>query len=174
MNRFTESTVSSGRSAAIARAASPTTMLPSGRYATADGSSRAPVTGSASTRGPSASSRATRLYVVPRSMPMMRATSLLQDGVFDVAEQGAQVGDLREPARQLIERGRPVRAPGRVALLEVADEARHAPGQVVVQTPHLGAQPLRVRAGARRAQLLQLLLRLEHLGRQRRRHLGAA
>ena len=106
MKRLTERMVSSGRSPASALARAPTISSPPGRKATAEGSSAAPVSGSGSTRGPPSSSTATRLFVVPRSMPMIRPTESFSRRVFDVAEQRAQVGDLGEPALELVERRR--------------------------------------------------------------------
>src|SRR2546422_6888710 len=106
MKRLTERMVSSGRSPASALARAPTITSPPGRKATAEGSSAAPVSGAGSTRGPPSSSTATRLFVVPRSMPMIRPTESFSRRVFDVAEQRAQVGDLGEPALELVERRR--------------------------------------------------------------------
>src|SRR5262245_8907428 len=118
MKRFTERIVSTGRSAASSRARRPTTTSPSGRKVTAEGSSRSPVAGSASTFGPSSSRTATRLLVVPRSMPTIRATVLLSpERDLEVAQQGGQVCDLRQPALQLGQVG--VAVPGRVARIEL-------------------------------------------------------
>src|SRR5437867_2236592 len=87
MKRLTERIVSSGRSPASALARAPTITSPPGRKATAEGSSAAPVSGSGSTRAPPSSSTATRLFVVPRSMPMIGPTESFSHRVFDVAVQ---------------------------------------------------------------------------------------
>src|SRR5205823_12642031 len=169
MKRLTERIVSSGRSAASALARAPTITSPPGRKATAEGRSAAPVSGSGSTRGPLSSSTATRLFVVPRSMPMIRPTESFSHRVFDVTEQRAQVGDLGEPALELVERRRAPVGRG-VADAELVAEHAQAAREAVAQPLHLPAQ-----LGARRgAQPLALLLCLEHLGRDRRGHLRAA
>src|SRR6266850_316549 len=102
MSRLTEYTVSAGRRASCRRAASPTTM-PSGVKATTDGRSGRP-SASGMTRGnPVASSTyATRLLVVPRSMPMMRDTLVLPLRLGQVVDHGAEV---RPRGERLLERG---------------------------------------------------------------------
>src|SRR5437870_5621384 len=105
MNRLTDRMLSKGRSAARSFARAPTTTSPPDRKATAEGSRAAPLSGSQSTRGPLSSSTATRLLVVPRSMPMIRPTQSLAHRLVDVAEQRTEVGDLRQPPPQLLERG---------------------------------------------------------------------
>src|SRR2546422_785467 len=129
MKRLTERIVSSGRSPASALARAPTITSPPGRKATAEGSSAAPVSGSGSTRGPPSSSTATRLFVVPRSMPMIRPTESFSRRVFDVAEPRAQGGDLRG---QL---GSPVAEP-RAAELEPVAAPRHGVAQRAVGPVH--------------------------------------
>src|SRR5438046_9229488 len=106
MKRLTERTGSSGHSPASAFARAPTITAPPGRKTTDEGSTAAPFSGSGSTRAPPSSSTATRLFVVPRSMPMIGPTESFSHRVFDVAEQRAQVGDLGEPALELVERRR--------------------------------------------------------------------
>ncbi len=72
MNRFTERTVSRGRSGARAFAAAPTSTAPPAAYQTADGRMRRP-SSAGSTRGRFRSSTcATRELVVPRSIPIAR------------------------------------------------------------------------------------------------------
>src|SRR5213594_2551275 len=168
MKRLTERMVSSGRSPASALARAPTISSPPGRKATAEGSNAAPVSGSGSTRGPPSSSTATRLFVVPRSMPMIRPTESFSRRVFDVAEQRTQVGDLGEPALELVERRRAAVDRG-VERAELVPERAQAGREAVAQRLDFPAE-LGVRCGA---QLLELLLRLEHLGRDRRGHLRA-
>src|SRR3989442_7324120 len=169
MKRLTERMVSSGRSPASALARAPTITSPPGRKLTAEGSSAAPVSGSGSTRGPLSSSTATRLLVVPRSMPMIRPTKSFSHRVLDVPEKRAQVGDLGEPAPELVERRRAAVGRG-VEGAELVAEGAQAGGEAVAQALDLPAQ-----LGAPRGtQLLELLLRLEHLGRDRRGHLRAA
>src|SRR2546423_402117 len=102
MKRFTDAKVSNGCDAARARAAAPTITVPSSTNETTDGSSTSPVSGCDSTRGPCSSSTATRLFVVPRSMPTVRSTGRSQR-VFDVTQQGAQVVDLGEPLLERLE-----------------------------------------------------------------------
>src|SRR5437867_10614678 len=168
MKRLTQRMVSSGRSPASALARAPTITSPPRRNATAEGSSAVPVSGSGSTRGPPSSSTATRLFVVPRSMPTIRPTESFSHRVFDVPEQRAQVGDLGEPALELVERRRAPVGRG-VAGAELVAEHAQAAREAGTQRLDLPAQ-----LGARRgAQLLELLLRLEHLGRDRRGHLRA-
>src|SRR5262245_44620751 len=173
MKRLTDRMVSSGRSVASARARRPTITSPPGRNATAEGSRRSPVSGSGRTRGPSSSRTATRLLVVPRSMPMIRPTQSFSHDVFDVAEQRPQVGDLREPPPQLFERATGVPVPVSVLSDERFAQAAETRRERGAQVPHLPAQRLLLRA-LRSAQLGQLLLGLEDLGCQRRRHLGVA
>src|SRR5438874_2021192 len=139
MKRLTERIVSSGRSPASALARAPTITSPPGRKATAEGSSAAPVSGSGSTRGPPSSSTATRLFVVPRSMPMIRPTESFSHRVFDVTEQRAQVGDLGEPALELVERRRAPVGRG-VADAELVAEHAQAAREAVAQPLHLPAQ----------------------------------
>src|SRR5690349_8154455 len=104
MNRLTERIVSSGRATESSRARSPTTTSPSGRNATADGRSRAPVTGSGSSRGPRSSRTATRLFVAPSSMPLIRPTQSFAGGLLDVTEERSQLRDLGQAAPELVER----------------------------------------------------------------------
>src|SRR5437667_9416317 len=152
MKRLTERIVSSGRSAASALARAPTITSPPGRKATAEGRSAAPVSGSGSTRGPLSSSTATRLFVVPRSMPMIRPTESFSHRVFDVPEQRAQVSDLGEPALELVDRrraavGRGVE--GAEVVAERAQAGREAGGQRLALPAALGTR--------RSACLLELL-----------------
>src|SRR5439155_617783 len=130
----------------------PTRPPPRGRKATAEGSSAAPVSGSGSTRGPPSSSTATRLFVVPRSMPMIRPTESFSHRVFDVTEQRAQVGDLGEPALELVERRRAPVGRG-VADAELVAEHAQAAREAVAQPLHLPAQ-----LGARRRAALRVAL----------------
>src|SRR6266850_4541202 len=109
MSRLTEYTVSAGRRASWRRAASPTTM-PSGVNATTDGRSGRP-SASGITRGNlvASSTYATRLLVVPRSMPMMRDTLVLSLGGLVLAQRLGQVLDhgaeVRPRGQRLLERG---------------------------------------------------------------------
>src|ERR1041384_7964693 len=120
MKRLTERIVSKGPPATSSFAACPTTTSPPGRKATAEGSRAAPVSGSHSTRGPLPSSTATRLLVVPRSMPMIRPTQSVSEGLVDVPKQRAEVRDLGEPAPELLERRATVVGP--IAREELAPE----------------------------------------------------
>src|SRR5262249_50866532 len=133
------------------------------RKATAEGSRAAPVSGSQSTRGPLSSSTATRLLVVPRSMPMIRPTQSFSDGLVDVPEQRAEVRDLGEPAAQLLEGRAAVVGPE--ARKELAAERVKTRREAVAQPPHLTAKRI---GGARPTQLFELLLGLEHVRRDRR------
>src|SRR5438046_6853304 len=162
MKRLTERTGSSGHSPASALARAPTITSPPGRKATAEGSSAAPVSGSGSTRAPPSSSTATRLFVVPRSMPMIGPTESFSHRVFDVAEQRAQVGDLGEPALELVERRRAPVGRG-VAGAELGTEHAQAAREAVAQPLHPPAHL----AARRGAPLLALLRCLEPLGRAR-------
>src|SRR5947209_1553852 len=115
--------------------------------------------GTGSTRGPPSSGTATRLFVVPRSMPMIRPTESFSRRVFDVAEQRAQVGDLGKPALELVERRHAAVDRG-VERAELVPQRAQAGREAVAQRLDFPAK-LGVRCGA---QLLELLLRLEHLG----------
>src|SRR5437763_15955783 len=138
MKRLTERIVSKGRSAARSFARWPTTTSPPGKKATAEGSSAAPLSGSVRTRGPRSSSTATRLLVVPRSMPMIRPMQPFSDRLVDVPEQRAEIGDLREPTPQLLERGRAmVRL---VAREQIAAEPIQTRREAFAQRADLGAE----------------------------------
>src|SRR3989454_2728420 len=152
MRRWRERSVPSGRAPAGVLARAPRIPAPRGGKAPAEGRSAAPVSGSGSTRGPLSSSTATRLFVVPRSMPMIRPTESFSHRVFDVPEQRTQVGDLGEPAFELIERRRAPVGRG-VEGRELVAEHAQATREAGVQRRDLPAQ-----LGARRgAQLLELL-----------------
>ena len=85
IKRFTPNTVLAGLETACRCAGVPTTTAPLGDQLTHDGMVREP-SSAASTRGtPRSSSAATQEFVVPRSMPMMRDTS-----IFLVHELGQQ------------------------------------------------------------------------------------
>src|SRR4029077_19532695 len=117
----TDRIVSSGSSVTSCFARSPTTTSPPGRNATADGRRCSPVSGLGSTRGPPSSSTATRLFVVPRSMPTVRSTRG-SPCLFDVTQQAARVVDLRQAVLEVVERevarvrprqgGKPLLQPG--------------------------------------------------------------
>src|SRR5262249_54073367 len=156
MKRFTERIVSNGRSPAICRARVPTTTSPSGRNVTADGSSRSPLAGSARTRGPSSVRTATRLFVVPRSMPTIRPTCFLSsEGGLEVAQERRQVRDLREPPLELREIA--IAVPRGIARFELVRLPPEPIREPVVQRVHLVPHRLRRRpAPRRRAQLLEL------------------
>src|SRR6185295_12159351 len=166
MKRLTERIVSSGRSPASSRAPRPTTTSPPAWNATADGRSRSPVAGSVKIRGPSASSTATRLLVVPRSMPIIRPTQSLFRRVFHVSEQRPQICDLAQPSLELVER-RWLRT--FVLARQPVLQAAHALLESGPQGAYFALQGLRLTT-ARGAQLRQPLLGLEHLGRDLRRH----
>src|SRR5690348_2152453 len=172
MNRLTDRMVSSGRVTASSRARSPTTTSPSGRNATAEGRSRAPVTGSGSTRGPRSSRTATRLFVVPRSMPMIRPTQSFSRGLLDVAEERSQIRDLGQAAPELVERDAgAVRLV--VACRERVAKTVEAIGERRPERCGLTADGVGPGAAAGGAELLQLLLGLEHLRRDLGRDAGA-
>src|SRR5687767_2586172 len=92
MKRLTEYTVDCGRRASCRRAASPT-RTPSGVKATIEGSSVRPSTSGMMRGSPVPSSTyATRLFVVPRSMPMMRDTLVpLPQRLRQVVDHGPQI-----------------------------------------------------------------------------------
>src|SRR6202030_87997 len=77
MSRFTEYTVRSGWVSRRRRAGSPTTMLPSGSRLTTEGQSVEPFGPGIHFGSPvCGSTYATRLFVVPRSIPTVRAICL--------------------------------------------------------------------------------------------------
>src|SRR5215472_4440512 len=141
MNRLIERIVSNGCAAARAFAAGPTTTSPLGSNDTADGRRNSPVSGFGRHRGPSASSRATRLFVVPRSMPTTRAISD-SERLVDVVDERCQVGDLREAPLEIREHGRRRRigrVPRAIALLERALEVAAPALEVLVRPLDGGA-----------------------------------
>src|SRR5688572_24986237 len=113
MNRFTEYTVDSGRRASCRRADSPT-RTPSGVKATMDGSSVRPSASGMIRGSPVASSTyATRLFVVPRSMPMMRDTLvLLAQRLRQVVDDRREIGARRQRGLDAREHGRTLGAGG--------------------------------------------------------------
>src|SRR5262245_35141302 len=171
MKRLTERIVSSGRVGAVSFAERPTTTAPPGRMATADGRRRSPVSGSARIRGAPSSRTATRLLVVPRSMPTIRGiiwATLVPDRLVHVPVERLQVRDRREPASELVERRS---LPVVETRLELAAKRAEPRRESVTNVAQLG--PQRNRAGAGGTQLGEPLLGLEHLGRDLGRHAGA-
>src|SRR5204863_4129815 len=116
MNRFTEYTVDSGRRTSCRLAGSPTSV-PCGVNATTEGSKARP-SRSGITRGSPvfSSTYATRLFVVPRSMPMMRDMSLLTlpEGDGQVVDDRAQVRAAPQRLLQRLQLPAAVVAGGRV------------------------------------------------------------
>src|SRR3990167_2952379 len=176
MSRLTEYTVVSGRRTSW-RLAGPPTSTPSGVNATMDGRSPWP-SASGITRGSPvfSSTYATRLLVVPRSMPTIRDMSVLT-----LSERGPQVVDHRAEIR-----------PGRQRVLECGDEAgplgrdrrvprlaeRPGPRRLDLHETHgqllaLGPQRLAAaRVETAGLSVLERLLDLEHLLEQLGRRLG--
>src|SRR5512144_2496305 len=126
MKRLTERIVSNGCPAASARARAPTTISPLGRKLTAEGRSSSPVSGSGRTRGPPSSSTATRLFVVPRSMPTIGAIVSFSDRLVDVAEERVEIGDLGETAAQVVEPWPALRVGGHEPGAQLREAAREA------------------------------------------------
>src|SRR3972149_8190368 len=116
MRRLTEYTVLSGRGTSWRRAASPTST-PSGVNATIDGRSVRP-SASGITRGRPAvpSTNATRLLVVPRSMPTMRdmAFLALSQRLGEVVDDRREVRARRERLLARREHARPLAGVGGV------------------------------------------------------------
>ncbi len=171
MKRFTDWIVVAGAVGASARASSPTRGSRPAGNETTEGTIARPLAWSTITRGVASSRNATRLFVVPRSMPTMgegRSTPLQL--LLDVAKQRPNVVQLRENPLGVRERV----GVGTVADRETRAEAGLARDEIVAElVAHRGHRPeLRVgrAALARRPQLLELLLHLEHQRRERRRH----
>src|SRR5580704_15360576 len=109
LTRPSRSTVRCG-SISIAR--SPTVTEPSGAIATTLGSNALPFSPTGITRGSPPSIAAIKLLVVPRSMPKIRAILsffsiksvsgglCVLEGAIDVANQGAQIGNIRKSGLQ--------------------------------------------------------------------------
>src|SRR3989338_1451435 len=116
MRRLTEYTVLSGRRTSWRRAASPTST-PSGVNATIDGRSVRP-SASGITRGRPAvpSTNATRLLVVPRSIPTMRdmAFLALSQRLGEVVDHRPQIRARRERLLARREHARPLAGVGGV------------------------------------------------------------
>src|SRR5438876_9739390 len=127
MKRLTEYTVVSGRRTSWRRARSPTST-PSAVNDTMDGRRTRP-SSSGITRGSPvfSSTYATRLFVVPRSMPMMRDMFVLgaAERRSQIIDDRAQIGTGRERRFERGESLRPVGRRGRVPRgAELADDAR--------------------------------------------------
>src|SRR5690349_5121759 len=145
--------------------------MPSGVNATTDGRSGRP-SASGMTRGSPvvSSTYATRLFVVPRSIPMMDGIRLLAERFGQILDHRTQVGAGGERG---LERGEHLRAiGGRRAVPATAQRPREPPVfvlQACAQGRPLvderGARGLVERAGAR---LRERLLDLEHLLQQLR------
>src|SRR4030095_9607026 len=135
-----------------------------------DGRSARP-SGSGMTRGTPPSTWATRLLVVPRSMPTMRdmALQILPEGFAQVIDDGAQVGPRGQARLEPLEQGPAIgaRAQGGVPIGGSAHD-----GLLLLALPLLQALPLRPEPGARllvhprRLGLLERLLHLQHLGQE--------
>src|SRR6266508_2808371 len=97
--------VRAGLRASCRRAASPT-MTPSPVNATIDGRSTRP-SASGITFGTPPSTYATKLLVVPRSMPTMRDMALfaLSERVVQVVDHGREVGSLGQRHLEALEHG---------------------------------------------------------------------
>src|SRR5262245_55728585 len=126
MSRFTEYTVRAGLRASWRRAASPTTT-PAGVKATIEGSRTRP-SASGMTRGMPRSTQATRLLVVPRSMPTMRGMrrQLLSEGIGEVLDDGPEIRPRGQALLEPPEQGGAVAAgvDGRVPVAPPRDDRR--------------------------------------------------
>src|SRR3990167_8345139 len=136
MRRLTEYTVRAALRASCRRAASPTTT-PSPVHATIEGRSARP-SASGITLGTPWSTQATRLLVVPRSMPTMRnmAVVTLSERVAQVVDHGLQICPRRQRLLELLERRPAVAA--RVdepVPLRKAPEQRGLPGRLPLEEP---------------------------------------
>src|SRR5262245_51385064 len=109
MSRLTEYTVSAGRRASWRRAASPT-RKPSGVKLTIEGRSLPPSRSGITTGRPVRSStKATRLLVVPRSIPTIRDMRLLfTQGGGQVVDHGPEIRSRGQRVREPVQRRRPV------------------------------------------------------------------
>src|SRR5437773_11470303 len=106
MKRLTEYTVVSGRRTSWRRARSPTST-PSAVNDTIDGSRTRPSSSGITRGSPVVSSTyATRLFVVPRSMPMMRDMRLSGECLGEIVDDGAEV---RARGERLLECGQELR-----------------------------------------------------------------
>src|SRR3990167_2070666 len=180
MRRLTEYTVLSGRRTSWRRAASPTST-PSGVNATIDGRSVRP-SASGITRGRPAvpSTNATRLLVVPRSMPTMRdmAFLALSQRLGEVVDDRREVRARRERLLARREHERPLAGVGGVPRGgERAGEARpppppggggRGPGRGAGAGGGPGGPPVAVRVEPAGLGLRERLLDLEHLLEQLR------
>src|SRR3990167_791866 len=138
MSRLTEYTARSGGRTSGRRAASPTSA-PSGVNATIDGRSVCP-SRSGTTRGSPvfSSTNATRLLVVPRSMPTMRdmAFLALPQRLGEVVDDRSQIRARREGLPAGFEGAWPL---GRVAAVPRGSQGSDEPRLFV---PEAAAQPL--------------------------------
>src|SRR5215510_9379227 len=170
-----------GRRTSWRRAAAPTST-PSRANDTIDGRSCCPSRSGMTTGRPVLSSTyATRLLVVPRSMPTMRSTMsvaysvlLAFEGSREIVDHCAEVGPCRQRVLERGEGGRLAGDGGGVPGLA------QRPGDLRLGLGHTGFEP-RALLGQRGARgvvegaglgLLECLLELEHLAEQRRRSLG--
>src|SRR5947208_1037980 len=176
MSRLTEQTVVAGRRTSSRFAASPTTT-PSVVNDTTDGRSTRP-SWSGITRGSPvfSSTYATRLLVVPRSMPTMRdiAFQAFPEGVVQVVDHRAEVRARRQRFLHGGEHALPLRRRGGIPPL---GERPHEPGVLLLQPDHqtIARGDERGAAGLVEATHLRLrerLLDLEHLLQQLGRRLG--
>src|SRR5712691_3521286 len=176
MSRLTEYPVSAGRRTSSRLAASPTTT-PSSVNDTTDGRSTRPSPSGITRESPVFSSTyATRLFVVPRSMPTIRdiAFLALPEGVVQVVDHRAEVRADRQRLLHGSEHALPLRRLGGVPpLTERPDE----PDLIVPQPRHqaVALDDERGAAGlveAARLGLRERLLDLEHLHQQLGRGLG--
>src|SRR5262249_11720493 len=169
INRLTEYTVRAALPANCRPAAPPPTT-PSRVHATTEGR-RARPSASGITRGMPPSTWATRLLVVPRSMPTMRDMVLLalSQRVTQVVDHGAQVGPGGEPLLEPLEEGLAVAAPVHepVPLGKARDHRLRLRCVARLQPAALLAQPRgRVASEPFGLRLLQRLLHFQHLLQQ--------
>src|SRR3972149_12324470 len=144
MRRLTEYTVVSGRRTSWRRAASPTSP-PSGVNATIDGrSTRPPRSGTTRGRPVFQSTTATRLLVVPGSMPTMRdmAFLALSQRLGEVLDDRPEIRARRERPLARVEEARPLAGVARVP--RGAERA----GEPKLLLPVAGGQPGAPRGGA--------------------------
>src|SRR4030095_7506629 len=166
MRRFNEETVRAALRASWRRAASPT-MTPAPVNPTIDGS-RARPSASGMTLGIPPSTYATRLLVVPRSMPTMRdmRVLVLPERLAQVIDDGPEICPRREGVREPREQRHAVGAlvDGGVPLGAARHDCRFRRHAALEETPAIEAQPLPrglVEAGV--LGLFECLLDLHHL-----------
>src|SRR4029450_13400693 len=146
MKRLTEYTVRPGFLASWRRAASPTTTPP-GVYATMEGRSLRP-SRSGMTRGtPAPSTYATRLLVVPRSMPTMRdmPSLVLANRLGEIIDHRTQIGTRGQSLLESLEQRLPLlaRVAGGIPFGSPGDQRVLFGLVALLESLPLGTQPFR-------------------------------